>query len=358
MKFIHCADLHLDSKMENLPSEKSKIRREEVLATFERLCEYAKNNAVTAVIIAGDMFDTARVTIKTRARVLHAINSTPEVDFLYLSGNHDDDNFISGLETLPQNLKVFSDEWQSFDYADVCVSGIKFTPYNESVVYDKLSLDESKVNIVTLHGQIAGYVSDNDAELISLPRLKEKYIDYLALGHIHEYAQGKLDDRGIYAYSGCLEGRGFDETCNKGFVEITVENGKVATEFINFATRTLNVFEYCVDGKIDWAVSRSEILTALRLNIKQSSLVKVVIKGERKPDFNVDVMGLSVSLNDMFFFAKVYDKTTVKVDENDYVHDKSVRGEFVRAVWESSLSPEMKSKVIACGLSVLKGEEL
>ena len=38
MKFIHCADLHLDSKMEGLPTDKSKIRRDEVVATFERLC--------------------------------------------------------------------------------------------------------------------------------------------------------------------------------------------------------------------------------------------------------------------------------------------------------------------------------
>ena len=46
------------------------------------------------------------------------------------------------------------------------------------------------------------------------------------------------------------------------------------------------------------------------------------------------------------------------VDEKDYEFDKSVRGEFVRAVWESSLSLEMKSKVISCGLNALKGEEL
>jgi len=359
MKFIHCADLHLDSKMETLPSEKSKIRREEVLSTFERLCSYATAKGVSAVIIAGDMFDTARVTVKTRARVLHAISSNPSVDFLYLSGNHDDDNFIAGLECLPKNLKVFSDDWQSFYYDGVCISGIKFTPYNESTVYDGLSLDENKVNIVTLHGQIAGYVSaDKDAEVISLPRLKEKYIDYLALGHIHQYSQGKLDNRATYAYSGCLDGRGFDETGDKGFVEISVENGVLTTEFIKFCSRTLNVFEYNLKNKKDWAIVRSEILTALNSNVNETSLIKVVIKGERKPDFEIDVLGLSIRLNELYFFAKVYDKTTVTVDENDYINDKSVRGEFVRAVWESSLSPEMKSKVITCGLSALKGEEL
>ena len=72
MKFIHCADLHLDSKIDTIPAQKSKIRREEIVNSFERLCDYATENAVTAVIIAGDMFDTERVTSKTKARVIKA----------------------------------------------------------------------------------------------------------------------------------------------------------------------------------------------------------------------------------------------------------------------------------------------
>ena len=58
-------------------------------------------------------------------------------------------------------------------------------------------------------------------------RLKEKNIDYLALGHIHEYSQGQIDLRGKYAYSGCLEGRGFDELGEKGFILIDVSDGVV-----------------------------------------------------------------------------------------------------------------------------------
>ena len=358
MKFIHCADLHLDSKMETLPSEKSKIRREEVLRTFERLCDYATANGVKAVIIAGDMFDTSRVTLKTRARVLNAIISNSDVDFLYLSGNHDDDNFITGMENLPDNFKVFSSEWTTFNYSNVTISGVKFTPYNVNTVYDTLKLDPSNINIVTLHGQIAGYISEEKAEIISLPRLKDKNIDYLALGHIHEYSTGELDLRGKYAYSGCLEGRGFDETGNKGFVEITVDSNGLTTEFIKFASRKLSVFEYDVSGKSDWLFSKGEIISALNKCVDKTSLVKVVIKGERKTDFDIDKDGLLLRLNEVYFYAKVYDKTTVMVDEKDYEFDKTVRGEFVRAVWESSLSPEMKSKVISCGLNALKGEEL
>lgn len=358
MKFIHCADLHLDSKMDKLPSDKSKIRREEVLRTFERLCDYASEMDVKAVIIAGDLFDTSKVTIKTRGRVLQAISSNANVDFLYLSGNHDEDNFISGLESVPKNLKIFGSDWTSFAYDETLISGVKFTPYNSKTVYDSLSLPSDKVNIVVMHGQIAGYKSEEKAEIISLPRLREKNIDYLALGHIHEFSEGQIDLRGKYAYSGCLEGRGFDEVGEKGFVLIDVNGDVINTEFVKFASRRMVVFDYDVTLKPDFLAAKSEIVNILSNNISASSLIKVVLKGSRKADFDIDINGLSSRLNEDFFFAKVYDKTEVKVEESDYAHDKSVRGEFVRAVWESDLPNEMKSKILTCGLNALKGEDL
>ncbi len=279
MKFIHCADLHLDSKMERLPSDKARIRRDEILRTFERLCSYAQDNDVRAVIIAGDMFDTPRVTLKTRGRVLQAISSAKDVDFLYLSGNHDDDNFINETEELPCNLKVFNDEWTSFDYDDVVISGVKLSVVNSSSVYDTLNLDEKKFNIVTLHGQVVGYKSSDNAETISIPRLKDKNIDYLALGHIHGYSEGQIDLRGKYAYCGCLEGRGFDETGDKGFVLVDVNEKKASYQFVNFSSRNLYEVEFDVGEFDSWFTMREHVVNELSLGIKNSSLVKIILTG-------------------------------------------------------------------------------
>ena len=277
MKIIHCADLHIDSKMEALSSEKSKIRREEVLSSFERLADFASKLGVVAVIIAGDMFDTSRVTLKTRGRILATINKNQNVDFLYLSGNHDDDNFVSEIEKLPRNLKVFTDEWTCFEYGDITISGITLNSVNAATAYDRLALNPEKVNIVTLHGQIADYMGEDKAEKISLPKLKNKNIDYLALGHIHEYSSGKLDARGSYAYSGCLEGRGFDETGDKGFILLDVENSKITSQFVKFATRNLYTYEFNVEGQENWAEARNKILDDVCANFNQNSLIKVVL---------------------------------------------------------------------------------
>ena len=76
MKIIHCSDLHLDSKMEtNLDKEKARERKNEILITFERMVNYAKENEVKAIIIAGDLFDKNTVTAKVKNTVKNAIFS-------------------------------------------------------------------------------------------------------------------------------------------------------------------------------------------------------------------------------------------------------------------------------------------
>ena len=90
MKFIHCADLHLDSALDSrLSKEKARLRRRELLDTFERLAERAREEKVTAVLIAGDIFDEEKVLVSAKRHFLKIVARFPEVDFLCLSGNHD-----------------------------------------------------------------------------------------------------------------------------------------------------------------------------------------------------------------------------------------------------------------------------
>jgi DNA repair exonuclease SbcCD nuclease subunit len=209
-----------------------------------------------------------------------------------------------------------------------------------------------------MHGQVAGYKSNEQAEVISLPRLKEKNIDYLALGHIHSFSQGRIDDRANYAYSGCLEGRGFDELGDKGFVLLEVNSGQVNAQFVNFSERNLYEYEFYIDEQKSWYETCEEIIAELVNTYQTKSLIKVIVKGSHGTDFYIDKDNLTARLNEIFFFAKVYDKTELKVDASVYENDKSIRGEFVRSVWESDLTAEQKRKIIQCGLSALKGEEI
>ena len=88
-----------DSKMTYLYGKREKMEK-----TYSRMIEYAKNNDVKAIIIAGDLFDTRNVSATARNLVKDSITSNPDIDFYYLKGNHDSDNFISKLDEIPENL--------------------------------------------------------------------------------------------------------------------------------------------------------------------------------------------------------------------------------------------------------------
>ncbi len=362
MKIIHCADLHLDSKMTaNLSKEQAKERKMEILRTFSRMVEYAVKHAVSVIIIAGDLFDTRNVSATVRNYVRDVIVNHPDIDFLYLKGNHDNDNFLSKLDEIPENLCLFHDEWTTYTYGKVAISGLELNKENSLTAYNTLVLNHDAYNIVTLHGQLAEYKNRDKAEVISLDEYRNKNIDYLALGHVHTFLIDKLDARGVYCYSGCLDGRGFDECGTKGFVllDIDAENHAATSTFVPMSSRVLHTVTVDITGVTttqDAAVRMDAVIREGKY--ASSSLVKFVLKGEVDVECEVETDFLEEQFADYFYFCKVYDDTKIKVNYQDYEKDASLKGEFVRLVSASDLTEEEKAIVIRTGILALQGEEI
>ena len=293
MKLIHCADLHLDSKLNtNLDREQAKTRRDELLRNFERLASYASEKDVRAILIAGDLFDREPVSALARNTVLSVIESHPETNFYYLRGNHDAGNCLGGAGHI-RNLFQFGKKWRTWREGRggrITISGIELTPENGASAHALLRLDPDCFNIVMMHGNIktrsqtvpvCAHVSSgslsapggaeaesidacrnddgrpvpcaetaagrgmtsvfsenalsaregvDNAGIVDLRALRGRGIDYLALGHIHAGGEGRLDERGTYCYPGCLEGRGFDEPGIHGFLLLDIDEATLAME--------------------------------------------------------------------------------------------------------------------------------
>lgn len=362
MKIIHCADLHLDSKMStNLTKEQAKERRTEILRTFSKMVEYAAEHEVKAIIIAGDLFDTRTISATARNLVRDSILQNPDIDFFYLKGNHDIDSFLSKLDEIPANLRLFDEEWKTYSYGKVTITGIELCSENQPTLYNSLVLEHDKYNIVTLHGQLSDYRNSEQVDNISLNDLRNKNIDYLALGHVHEFNQGTLGARGIYCYSGCLEGRGFDECGEKGFVLIDVDENTLdyKCKFISIASRELYTIDVDVTGAMTTQEAAARIEEALEENpVSARSLVKFVLCGQVDVESEINTDILQSMFSEYFYFEKVYNHTRIFVDYSDYEKDASLKGEFIRMVLKSELSEEQKSEVIRCGIQALSGEEM
>ena len=364
MRLIHCADIHLDSKMtSNLTKEKARERKAELLNTFGEMVRYGEKNHAAGIIVAGDLFDTKNISATARNVVLDAVRNHPEIVFYYLRGNHDADLFLDNLEGIPENLKLFGDRWISYPAGDrVVITGVEFNGTNGASIYNELSLDREKFNIVALHGQETQSTSKDTTEVIQLKKLKDAGIDYLALGHVHAYKMAALDNRGCYCYPGCLEGRGFDECGEHGFVmlDIDEERGTYSSEFVPMACRSL----YTLETDITDCRTTEEIAGRMEEDLKSAdispgSLVKHILTGsvDVECDKNVDL--LLKRFENRYYFLKIYDETKLMVDYAAFALDESLKGEFVRKVWAAeNLSQEEKTAIIRYGIQALAGEEV
>lgn len=352
MRIIHTADLHLDSSLStNLDSNIQKERRRELLYNFERLINYAIDNGIHIILISGDLFDKNRISLKTKSYILGLIEENSSIDFFYIAGNHDEESFLLSIDNMPKNLKVFSDTWTSYSYDEFDITGINFNDVSEKYMYDTLSLKKDKLNIVMIHGPIDGEGK------IDLSRLKNKNIDYLALGHIHNYQHESFDTRGVYVYPGCLEGRGFDEIGKKGFSLIDISNYNLTSQFVEFAKRTLYNFDIDITDLESWTEVKRQVTKTIK-NVSQEDIIQIALKGFYDLDLIKQTENLEENLKDNYYFARVIDKSKLKINPKQYENDISLKGEFIRNVLSSNFSSDEKNKIIEYGIKALMKEEI
>lgn len=358
MKLLHCGDLHLDSALRaNLEGEKKKQRKSELLSTFVKMAEYAAEHGAEVMLIAGDLFDGKVVTKRTQNVVKETILRFSCVDFLYLKGNHDTESFLDAWEERPDNLKLFGADWTYYRYGDVVIAGAELSEGNRVGLYDSLLLNRNDCNIVMLHGQTEKYVSADKTETVTLGALKNKNIDYLALGHIHSYKYEPLDSRGVYCYCGCPEGRGFDECGEKGFVWLETEEGKITHTFVPFACRTVHELFPDISGAETTIAVEQKVKEAL-LGIPESDLVKVSLTGKVGLSAERDLQYLATRFESGYYAFKINDKEVgIAIRPEEYENDISLRGEFIRTVMAGNYTEEEKRMLLELGIRALNGEE-
>ena len=282
-------------------------------------------------------------------RLLQIIIRANQITFYYLEGNHDV-NVLDDV-TLPFNLKVMKQEFNKYYIDNICIAGTSIN--NPAIV----NFDNAFFNILILHGNVTKYKSVN-SEDIYLQDYNEKNVNYFALGHIHKNEIIKLSENSVAVYSGCLEGRGFDELGEKGFYVLDISNKLDDINFVSVAKRKL--YEITID--ISGCIIDSDILDVIEEKLNQYSnddLFKVVLIGKHSIDLEKNIEKLERILNTKYYFLKIVDKSKIAISYKDYENDVSLLGEFVRTVINDAELDEFdKNKILEYGIKALSNDEL
>lgn len=387
VRLIHTADLHLDSAFSSrFSKEEAEERRRNLLIAWNKLLQYGIERKVQAILISGDLFDSPVVSRSAMEIFLSSIRKNPEISFFYLRGNHDTKNTFRFRDDLPKNLFLFSKEGKKYRLKEKLVllgqefygteSLLELPEEPEELVEEELlssssakdavqsiwNLKEEDCNILMLHGALReGGPEVQNEQGISLKQLSRYPIHYLALGHIHKREEGKCGSLN-YIYPGCLQGRGFDEEGEKGFyyVEIEEETKEIKAEFVPLKEgefRIIPLFLSEEDGTLDAEEKIRESLKKEGAEAKDS--VRIILKGEKRAGEERNLRYLEKQLEEEYAYIEIKEETKLKLRKEEFIHEKGLKGEFLRMVCESeSLSEEEKEKLMILGIGLLQGEEL
>ncbi len=346
MKIIHCADLHIDSPLSGVAD--GKLRRGELLQAFSNLTEYAQKHGVSAVIVAGDLFDgdfASRSAVRSAADIMCRY---PNIRYFVMRGNHGGDNPYRLLsECCGGNVSFFQDRWTFFDIGGVTVCGRELGK-EDRPRWAELKLDSARYNILVLHGDIDSeeYGFIDKKTIASLP------VKYVALGHRHAHANYRFGNVRA-AYSGVLEARGFDEPEKTGFVLLDTDADTV--NFVPAAIRRVVSLEADASNcRTDIALER-KIADAAAATDRRNYL-NLTVTGDIEENLNV-IRAAEQALSDSFFAMRVTDKTRLRLNTAQLSEEISLRGEFVKLALKID-DENFREEVIRMGLSVLEGEAI
>ena len=315
LKIIHGADFHLDSPFAGLSPERAAQRRGEQRELLDRLAGLAREKQADLVLLAGDLLDSERV--------------------------------------FRENVHIFtSDALEAVELPGCTLWGRAFSDAHQTACpLEGLAVPgDGRLHIACVHGCVG---TGNDYGPITPGEIAASGLDYLALGHVHQGSGLQREGGTWWAYPGCPEGRGFDETGEKGVLYVEAEPGRVTAQFVPLAKVCYEIITADITGP-DGALFN--ILEALPG--KTSDLIcRLILTGEGDAP---NLANLQQTLAPEFYGLTLIDRTRLPQDLWTRREEDALTGLFLRTMWDKCQGePDNPLWQLAAryGLAALEGGE-
>jgi DNA repair exonuclease SbcCD nuclease subunit len=248
-RFLHAADIHLDSPMHGLeadPDAPARVLRDASREAFRNLIETAIREQVSFVLIAGDLYDGDWQDYRTGLFFIEQVATLADagIPLVMIRGNHDAQSVITRHLRLPSRITLLPYdrcERVVLEEPGVAIHGQSFA---RPAVTEDLSANypapiPGLFNIGLLHTSLNGRLGHDNYAPTTETALIAKGYDYWALGHVH--AREIVHEDPWVVYPGNLQGRRIRESGAKGATLVTVRDGRVC----GLEHRPLDTVRWC-----------------------------------------------------------------------------------------------------------------
>jgi DNA repair exonuclease SbcCD nuclease subunit len=359
-RFIHAADIHLDSPLRGL-SQREGAPEEDIRGASRRALEnlvgLCLEENVDFLLIAGDVYDGDWPDFNTGLFFNRQMLRLREAGILVylISGNHDAQSKITKSLSLPENVQAFPvRKPKSLKHPTLPVTfhgqGFATASVTENLSLSYPEATEGRFNIGLLHCSIgdsphAAYAPCTVANLLT------KHYDYWALGHIHLHAV--LHESPHIVYSGNIQGRHAREPGERGCYVIAV-NDDLAVESLEFKALDVVRWEQCevdLGGIEDRNAALRKIRTAVMEVAASASprllCVRLTLLGQTplhselhvgKEAWRAEVVNVAQEVSDEIWVERIRLRTQSPVDLEQLAGQSDLTAQVVEALCEIDVS--------------------
>ncbi len=386
-RFVHTADLHLDSPFEGIRELNPAIGehlQEATFIAFDRIIELCLDENVDFLLVAGDVFDSEDRSLRAQLKFRDGLARLSEhgISSFVVYGNHDPLSGWSAKVPWPLNVHIFGGEQLEHipfrideDEDDlIYIYGVSF---HRKDITENLAAQFSKeskgvFHIGLLHCNVGADTGHEPYAPCTVDDLVKAGMDYWALGHVH--SPGVLrDENPAVVYPGTSQGRSPRESGARGCYLVTVDDDRrIETELVELDEVRWYTGEVDISG-MDQEGALLEALNQLCGQYKQKAgsrslifRVSLVGRGElyqtfKRPGFLTDLLQ---ELNQQeepkppfMWVERIEDRTLPDVDKEEKREVDDFVGEFLRQGEQYRKNPQALSELYNVLTSLLESRQ-
>ena len=373
LRFVHAADLHLDSPFRGIRSEApdyvADTLRRATFDAYENIIELCIRERADALLVAGDIYDGADRSLRAQLKFVDGLNrlDAAGIRSFVCHGNHDPLDGWEARLALPPGCVRFGPEVTGepvFPDAPerAAVYGISYprreVRENLSPLFRGLSVSNAGANgfnIGLLHANVGGHPDHDSYAPCSVADLADTGLDYWALGHVHT-RQVLRQERPAVVYPGNSQGRHPLETGERGVYLVEVDDyGALRMEFypvdvIRWETldvgiagmeteqELLNAVNAAADATLESAEGRS-VITRLALT-GRGSLHSSLRRGDTLDELLAQLNGRYAAARQWFWCERINRDTASPVDREQAAQRQDFVGDLARIGTELRENPD------------------